>query len=292
MSGARFILSLDCEGKWGIADHLGPRDHELLSDARLQRAYRDIIALLDRHEVPATFAVVGLFVEPKDALASLPHSDLAEQLPYTRAAMQALAAGEFDGWCGNWLRAMLGEAHEWASHGVTHTPYDQMTADDVRLEHALVSPVAGQTFIFPRNRIGHLDVLAELGVTGYRLAACRGRIARLMGEFQMRTPSEADPLQLPHAPVAIPAGHFVNWKSGGRKLVPVAVSRKRAAAMLDHAVKTGGVVHYWTHPENVATAPDTLSVLSAIVQEAAIRARRGEIRILTQADYVAEQIVA
>ena len=29
----RFIISLDCEGKWGMADKLQPYHHRLLTDA-------------------------------------------------------------------------------------------------------------------------------------------------------------------------------------------------------------------------------------------------------------------
>ena len=58
---ARFILSLDCEGKWGVADHLTPANHAQLTDAKLREAYRSILDLLDRYAIPATFAYVGCF---------------------------------------------------------------------------------------------------------------------------------------------------------------------------------------------------------------------------------------
>lgn len=58
---ARFILSLDCEGKWGGADHLTPADHAGLSDQRLRQAYSDNLALLDEFDLPATSAFFGCF---------------------------------------------------------------------------------------------------------------------------------------------------------------------------------------------------------------------------------------
>ena len=60
---ATFILSLDCEGKWGVADHLDAQTHRSLADARLRAAYRDILAALDRYDIAATFAFVGLFAQ-------------------------------------------------------------------------------------------------------------------------------------------------------------------------------------------------------------------------------------
>ena len=203
--------------------------------------------------------------------------------------MDAIKSGDCDGWNGEWLRPMLGAEHEWASHGITHTPYDQMSADDVLFEHSLVESTAGQTVVFPRNRVDHIDTLDQLGIVGYRTFAQRGKIARLLGEFNIVERSERDLARTPARMIAIPAGHFVNWKSGARKIVPVAMSRQRAANMLDHAAKTGGVVHFWTHPENIASAPATLDVLTAIVEEVSVRVRRGDIIVQTQIDYVQSQ---
>ena len=56
-----FILSLDCEGKWGVADHLDAGIHAALTDAALRRTYGEIVEALDRREIPATFAVVDFF---------------------------------------------------------------------------------------------------------------------------------------------------------------------------------------------------------------------------------------
>ena len=47
----------------------------------------------------------------------------------------------------------------------------------------------------------------------------------------------------------------------------------------------GGIVHYWLHPENVATAPSTLGVLRSIVGIAARSRDAGYCEVLTQADY-------
>ena len=44
---ARFIFSLDCEGKWGVADQLHRDAHRTLSTERLREAYAGLLALLD-----------------------------------------------------------------------------------------------------------------------------------------------------------------------------------------------------------------------------------------------------
>lgn len=86
-------------------------------------------------------------------------------------------------------------------------------------------------------------------------------------------------------PVPIPAGYFVNWLHGLRRLVPRSVTRVRFNGLLDRA-ETGGIVHAWLHPENIASAPETLSILRDIVETVAKRREAGRCVPTTQIDYV------
>ena len=293
---ARFILSLDCEGKWGVADHLGPDEHRTLSDARLRKAYADILALLDEYDVPATFAFVGLFGESPAALKKL-RPDLAgltARAPhYLPPAWTDMDEGSREGWHGDWAVDSVGGAragHELALHGLTHVPWGSVdrafAAAELEIMKALESPVRrSATFIYPRNEVAHVDVLAEAGFEGFRLAPPRrSRLRSLLSELNLFSPPEADPAPA-HGIAAIPGGYFVNWRSGGRRLVPVPVSRARARRMLARAERDGRVVQYWTHPENIASAPDTLRLLRGIVGMAARARDAGRCRILTQQAY-------
>ncbi len=76
---AKFILSLDCEGKWGVADGLTAKSREMLADDRLEAAYNQIVRLLDEHGIAATFAFAGLF------------SQSAEQFAAVRPQVEAMA---------------------------------------------------------------------------------------------------------------------------------------------------------------------------------------------------------
>lgn len=292
---ARFILSLDCEGKWGVADHLTPADHAALSDARLREAYAGILAALDSFDIPATFAFVGAFSLAPARLAAMRPAlaELARDLPgYLEPALADMATGTREGWTGDWaVEAVTGarQAHEIGLHGATHIPWTWpgMTPDLARRELGLLfaekAPILARTttYIFPRNAGDHPEVLDAFGIAGLRaMRTFPGRIASLASEFNIFERPEDVPA--PARPLAVPAGYFVNWMSGGRRLVPPALSRLRARRLLERAARTGQLVHYWTHPENIASAPATLGVLRGILAEVARLRDAGRCEVVTQ----------
>lgn len=297
MPGA-FILSLDCEGKWGIADHLDPRSEAALSDARLRRAYGDILQLLGAAKIPATFAFVGVFAQSREALRV--HGETLERFrqahpEYLNTAVASLNDPRAEGWHGDWAVAAVRNApieHEIGLHGVTHIPWTDLTAKEAGDELALLERMGGpvkaaKTFIYPRNMVAHTAVLKRGGIAGFRAATpARSRFASLASEMNIAARSEADGIE-EGGLVRIPAGYFVNWQSGLRRAIPRMVSRLRARSILAHAAKHGGVAHFWLHPENIASAPATLQHLKDIVCEAARLRDDGAIQVVTQAQYAA-----
>lgn len=294
VSGARFILSLDCEGKWGVADHLGAFENRALTDERLRSAYGSIVALLDEFDLPATFAFVGAFTQSQRGFTRVADKlkELGPKPPYLRQVLDAIAGNGGDGWHGRDLVELVrsaGTSHEIALHGVTHVPWDAVDRTFARAELDLFGELEGpirdaRTFIYPRNRVAHVDVLKEHGFAGFRTArARRTRLGSLAAELNLlerpQPPATGDGI------VPIPSGYFVNWRHGGRKLVPPAITAKRAALLLERAAEAEAVVHYWLHPENIATAPDTLQVLRSIVAAAARMRDAGRCDVLTQIEY-------
>lgn len=294
---ARFILSFDCEGKWGSADCLTTRHGRDLTVAKLADAYRAILDLLDEYQVEATFAFAGLFSQSSTGFAKLRSEveALAKRAPeYLRPALRDIDQTAGDGWHGAALLDAVGAArtmHEIALHGVTHVPWTMMDAAfvdaELRLFGELQGPVRGsRTFVYPRNRIAHADALAARGFLGFRAARPdRSRFRSLLSEFSLFETPDMDAVR--EGIIAIPAGYFLNWRSGARGLVPPAVTRMRAERLLDRAAAEGAVVHYWLHPENIATAPSTLHLLKALVRAVAERRDAGHCHVLTQLDYCA-----
>lgn len=295
---ARFILSLDCEGKWGVADHLTAGHHAAFSDERLREAYRGVLAALDEFDIRATCAFVGCFSLPAGALRSLRPAleDLAQDVPgYLQHVLRDSAEGSRQGWTGDWAVEAVATArapHEIGLHGATHIPWTWpgLTEGVARRELGLLfdvrAPILSRTttYIFPRNADAHAHVLDEFGVAGLRQARVHpSRLASLASEFDLLARPEPDPP--PARPLRIPAGYFVNWLSGFRKMVPHAVSRARARLLMERAARTGEVVHYWTHPENLASAPATLTLLRGILEDVARMRDAGRCEVLTQDQY-------
>lgn len=291
----KFILSLDCEGKWGVADVLDKRHRRDLCTERLSWAYRAILKVLEEYRLPATFAFVGAFTQsPRDFASIRPR---IEALGGAAQAYLAPALRDIDdsggaGWHGpdllsNVLDSRVG--HEIALHGVTHVPWTSLDETGAAAEMALFRDLQGpiresRTFVYPRNLVAHVDVLARHGFAGYRTARSgRWRFRSLMSEFNLFAKPQ-DPLPSREI-VNIPAGFFLNWRSGLRRLVPPAVTTLRARRLLRAAANTGGIVHYWLHPENVASAPSTLQLLAALAGEVARARDAGDCEVMTQLGY-------
>ena len=279
----KFILSLDCEGKWGVADHLGPEHHAGLSDESIRLAYKSVRSILTEYEVPATFAVTEAFLLSPSEQRRLPWSDITQVLPYAaKAASERNDAKE--GWSAPWLPGLLNAVDELGCHGFTHAPWGELTRDQARFEIGMCSTGDGRTFVYPRNQVHHTDLIANSKFLGYREAPpVRSRLRSLASEFNLLTRSQLPAASEPA--VAIPGGYFVNWLNGPRRLVPPAVTRLRARRIVSNACTTGGVAHFWTHPENIAMSPATLMNFEAVLKEAARARDRGELDILTQAEY-------
>lgn len=295
------ILSLDCEGKWGMADHLQAYHHRLLTSANLAAAYRQLLRMLETHEIAATFAFVMAFALTRGEREQFPVFDPSRRSrdPWLEHYWRCQKTGLDDGWhapdvfeqvraCGR---------HEIASHGFCHRPLGDESITEAGASEELADAVAAaglkgvelKTLVFPRNEVGNLGAVRDAGYLGYRARLARpkgrsGRVAALLEEFDVhaRPQQPAGPVD---GLVAIPAGHFFNWRFGLRRLVPPAVTRQRWHGQLRQCARTGGAVHLWLHPHNLITGPSTAPVLAGVLQEIARLRDAGAIEVLTQRAY-------
>lgn len=301
-----FILSLDCEGKWGMADHLTADHHRWLTPARLRDAYQRLLQLFAEHRVEATFAFVMAFLltdreqREREVLFQDQSIDGRNWLRNFRVAQ---ADGNMDGWTMPELLELVAAdcTHEIGCHGFSHLPLapTMVSREVMAHEVAAASSIAAEkdlalrTFIYPRNLVGYPEQLARAGYAGYRdrlpvRDGPLGRLGNLVSEFDvMQRPQPDAPGEA--SLVAIPSGFFFNWRLGARARVPKAVTVLRWRRMLERAARDGGVVHLWLHPHNIISAPATFDVLRDVIGDVARLRDSGRLEVRTQARYCAER---
>jgi peptidoglycan/xylan/chitin deacetylase (PgdA/CDA1 family) len=298
-----FIISLDCEGKWGNADGLTPRFNRLVTDDALAAVYDQLVAMFARYDLPATFAYVMAFTLSKEEREQFPElrtdgddGQDAWLSHYWREVRNGNASGWFQPHA---LDVVVADGrHEVACHSFCHRPlHDQfISAEGAGAELRAAQAVARlkglspSTFIFPRNMVGNLPVLKSMGYIGYRTLLPRrgdafGRAMRVVEELNIWPQPQPVETPAPGEMVKIPAGYFFNWRSGARQAVPPEVTVWRWKNLLNRAARSGGVAHLWLHPHNLITGPGTARTLDRVLAHAARLRDKGKFQVVTQDGY-------
>lgn len=290
------IISLDCEGKWGMADHIGP-EHHIITENNLNKAYIKLVNLLREYDIKATFAFVSAFILNENDRKNFEY--FFQDVEYRgenwlRCYRDAQLSGNLDGWfCPQAFELAAANGHEIASHGFMHLPFDDPNSnlEDISRELEGVRAVSEAkgvsptTFIFPRNTVGHLSYLRNNGFIGYRTRLnVAGRLQSLAREMNILEKSQVVS-KVTDGLVPIPAGHFLNWRHGLRRFIPKSVTVSRWKSILNDAASTDSVAHLWLHPHNLISAPSTADTLQAVLAYAAKLRNAGLINIQTQHEY-------
>jgi len=296
-----FIISLDCEGKWGVADRVDAAVDRAFTDENLLDAYHRLDGLFAEYSIPATFAFVSAFTFSPRELAL--YEELLDDVVisggnWLRHYRRQRAEGGAQGWFLPQALDLIDRSgrHEIASHGFSHLPVGDpmVSADAAAHEFATARQVAQDrgrevhTYIYPRNLVAHRDRLTDAGFIGFRgarpgtgrgLTARAGTLLSELNVFQKADPSGSDPAE-------IPAGHFFNWRAGLRRRIPPVVTRARWKAMLNDASRSDRVCHLWLHPHNLIGDGGTFDVLRSVMREAALLREAGKLDIMTQYAYL------
>lgn len=269
-----------------------------ICDASLAAAYRIILDALARNGLRATAAFVTMFaVRPEVAVGSLDALKAMAALnpSWFSNVVSAFSRGDRNGWSGHaYHDAMRAAGHELGWHGATHMPLHECTsAEAVERELTLATTLFAElgytprTIVFPRNQVGHLEPLRRAGFETYRAGSSgtlAERVTNLLHEWNLSDRRVgAKPMTEAGWHVS-PAGHFLNWPSGVRSLVPVDVTIRRWKSMLRTAVETGGYVHMWFHPHNLITAPAMIIAFEEIMREVGRLVRSRDMVNLTMAE--------
>jgi peptidoglycan/xylan/chitin deacetylase (PgdA/CDA1 family) len=290
-----FILSLDLELAWGVFayDALEAQRPYLVGE---REVIRHLLDLLDRYRIPATWATVGhLFLDSCQRSADAVHPDVLRPTyplygkdwhhldPCTDVASDPLWYGP------DIIDEIVGRptAHEMGTHTFSHIVVGDpaCTREEFRSQLRACRDVhearglGMRSIVYPNNRIGHLDVLAEEGVVAYRgnldrwYTGLGGRLKRLcyLADYTVAaTPPTYPTTDRVEGPlVNLPASMFLLPRDGVRRAVPLASRRQQALRGVRRAVERGEIFHLWFHPFNLATDPGLLDVLDRVFSEIA-----------------------
>ncbi len=257
-----FLLTFDVELLWGLFFDARWRRRALRRYGTIREVFDEILEVLARHRVRATFAFVGhLFLDrcpggdgrrhpemprPRDPGGAWyrfdPGTDLArDPLWYGRDLVERVRSA--------------GLRHEIGAHGFSHALFSGSAAlaraeARAAAEAARRLGIEVRSFVYPRNVVGHREALREAGFTHYRAAgAGRSRASAFLGALRGRTPPTGLPRRVDGL-VEVPTSAPIPPAVGLRRLVPLRSRLREVAGGLARAAETGTCFHLWTHPHN------------------------------------------
>jgi len=296
-----FIISFDCEGKWGVADHLSKHHRINITSENISYAYEKILVLLQKYQLVATFAFVGLFSLSQNEYVKYLNAEVfpIAQQKWMRAFFDDEKRKDFDGWFGSDVfEAAKNAGHEMASHGFTHIPLSDVFVDLTAAKFELdgIKKIAKtknmnfETFIYPRNAIEYSNILKEYGFIGYRdgmrqnLTGIFAKLCNFIREFNIL--QKAQKISANNTDMlAIPSGYMLTWRSGFKEYIPLKVILMRWRSVLRDAVKNNGVVHLWAHPCNFIDGKDQVTLFEEILKIVVTYINDGKMINLTQEQY-------
>jgi hypothetical protein len=296
---------------WGVFDLADFRGF-LPAIGRTREIFGDLLTLFGRHNIRATWAVVGhLFLDRcqrKDGILhpeiTRPHhawfpDDWFRDDPGTEIASEPL-------WYGADLIDRIRKsapAQEIGLHSFCHMLYgdpgcSREAASSDLAEACRVARASGiepVSFVFPRDLPGHLDLLAA-----HRLLCYRGQPSWWFRRLPTRQLIQAGHLVddvLGLAPptvrakvedsglVNIPGSMLFRHARGIRRIIPATSRVRKARAGIRRAIERGEIFHLHFHPWNFGwNRKNLMQAFSRILEAAVVERDAGRLDILTMGE--------
>ncbi|WP_254270969.1 polysaccharide deacetylase family protein [Haloarcula marina] len=277
------VVSVDAELGWGFHDY-PPEERPTDRIERSRWGWERLVSLFEEFDVPATWAVVGHLFEEECNGAHVGHPSPPGWFDHERGPDAMAAELRF---APDLIRPLVDGPvpHDVGSHTYSHVefgaPYatpELASAECQRaVEAAEAFGVSMDSFVFPRNRVGHRGALAETDFTCYRGRKpnrhSAGSLAKPARKLARATVVEQPPpLVTPeideHGLVNIPASLYLfGFEGVARRALSATVGDpivKQARLGIEAAARRDGVCHLWLHPNNL-TDDDDLQRIRAVL---------------------------
>ncbi len=311
-----FTISLDFELIWGTQDLFGvDGGFKRACLIERERVIDEMLALFVEFEFPATWCILGhLFLDKVETVDGVMHPQIVRP---KHAWMDGDWFQHLKPHSENSDSVFLGRSlvekikncsvpQEIGSHSFSHVIFadegcSRETAESEMKECVRLADSIGvklESFAFPRNEVGYLDVLREQGFTNYRGAEPNWYENPKVPEKARRVLRLIDVLRAAKPPVILPektesglwniAGSAIYFPMHGkRKHIPLSLRVKRAVKGLNAAVKEKKVFHLWFHPTNMADETEAMFTgLRQIMEHAARLRKNGELDFMTMGQLV------
>jgi peptidoglycan/xylan/chitin deacetylase (PgdA/CDA1 family) len=313
-----FTLSLDFELIWGTLDR-GVETYREACEREHAYVVDRLLALLAEYEISATWCTLGhLFLESCAARDGVKHpeivpprhawvadwfaqdpcgSEQTDPIFYGKSLVDRVVACEVpqEVGCHSFSHPIFGDP------GCSRETAETELAECVRL--ARERGIEMQSFAFPRNRVGHLDVLREHGFSVYRgpdpawyedgrWPRPVKRLGHLLDVVAARRPPVVLPEEVLPGLWNLPGSMIYFPMHGRRRHIPLSVRVARASKGLDAAARKRRVFHLWFHPTNLAFETDAMfDGLRRIFERASNLRGEDRLWILPMRDVVARHAV-
>lgn len=304
-----FTLSLDFELIWGTLDLFGPEQFRRRCELERAMIIDRLLDLFVEFEISATWCIVGhLFLDHCASQQGLKHPDITRPThdwhrmdwfahdPSSSEANDPIFYG----------RSLVEKIQncpvlqEIGSHSFSHVVFGdqgcsrQTATNEIAacIQAARELGIELRSFAFPRNQVGHLDVLGEYGFTCYRgpephwyeqdhWPSAVKRLAHLWDVLAATAPPVVKPKYVEAGLWDIPGSMIYFPMHGLRRYIPLSQRVKRAIKGLDAAVLRKQVFHLWFHPTNLADQTEKMFAgLREILGYAAELRAQGALSIL------------
>jgi peptidoglycan/xylan/chitin deacetylase (PgdA/CDA1 family) len=326
---AALVLSLDFELAWGLRERAGDAD----CAKGMERVHEIVPRLLDifsRYDISATWATVGHLMLRDDYGGWDRLKPFSPSYPWFAGqwyeGVPAFDAAQSKAYFAPDLVRRIVACpvyQELACHTFSHVYVEspgcgrELLREELRAWKEVAREYGRplKSIVFPRNLVGHLDVVEDAGIRSYRGLDSEwywfGLPGHLRSVAHASLPLKPIPLAMrlgrwlddkarltpPSLPVRavgglweLPHSMFFSGLSGSSRLVSMKDRWRRATRGLDRAVEQGRLMSIYTHPHNFRNATeDLLSTYERICRHAADLRDAGKLRILTM-DRVAEEL--
>ncbi|MBP7416884.1 MAG: hypothetical protein KA831_09545 [Pyrinomonadaceae bacterium] len=308
-----FTISLDFELIWGTLDHSGVERYGKICQFEREQVIDRLLDLFVEFEFSTTWCVVGhLFLDKCEKHNGVKHPEIVRpNHEWMTRDWFELDPNEAEHESSIFVGRSLVEKikncpvpQEIGSHSFSHVIFSdpgcsRETAVSEMRECKRVADEIGvklRSFAFPRNEVGHLDVLKEYGIESYRgvephwyeNGSYPKKVRRLMHLFDVVS-AKTPPVVMPEKDASglwnIPGSAIFFPMHGKRRYLPVERRVSRAVKGLNRASREKRIFHLWFHPTNMADQPDQMfDGLRQILEHAANLRSKDQLEVLTMGE--------